>query len=91
MLPMKKYFFLFLLVLSFSIQARPGLLDSLGLGSEYDTPPDVDEVFIFSAQVQDPQTLSARWQIAEGNYLYRDKIQFELIGNDNVRIFIACR
>tara|TARA_R110001606_G_scaffold346892_3_gene495952 strand:+ start:67269 stop:69122 length:1854 start_codon:yes stop_codon:yes gene_type:complete len=86
MLPMKKYFFLFLLVLSFSIQARPGLLDSLGLGSEYDTPPDVDEVFIFSAQVQDPQTLSARWQIAEGNYLYRDKIQFELIGNDNVQL-----
>jgi thiol:disulfide interchange protein DsbD len=86
MLPMKKYFFLFLLVLSFSVQARPGLLDSLGLGNEFDTPTDVDEVFIFSAQVQDPQTLLARWQIAEGNYLYRDKIQLELIADDNVQL-----
>lgn len=86
MLPMKKYFFLLLLVLSFSVQARPGLLDSLGLGNDFETPPDVDEVFIFSAQIQDPQTLLARWQIAEGNYLYRDKIQFEIIGNDNVQL-----
>lgn len=86
MLPMKKYFFLFLLILSFSVHARPGLLDSLGLGNEFETPPDVDEVFIFSAQVQDPQTLLARWQIAEGNYLYRDKIQFELVGTDNVQL-----
>jgi thiol:disulfide interchange protein DsbD len=83
---MKKYFFLFLLVLSFSVQARPGLLDSLGLGNEFDTPPDVDEVFIFSAQVQDPQSLLAGWQIAEGNYLYRDKIKFELLDNDNVQL-----
>ncbi|MFT7413542.1 MAG: thiol:disulfide interchange protein DsbD, partial [Methylophagaceae bacterium] len=86
MLPMKKYLFLFFLVLSFSVPARPGLLDSLGLGNDFDTPPGVDEVFIFSAQTQDPQTLLARWQIAEGNYLYRDKIQFELIGNDNVQL-----
>lgn len=86
MLPMKKYFFLFLLVLSFSVQARPGLLDSLGLGNEFDTPPDVDDVFIFSAQIQDPQTLLAGWQIAEGNYLYRDKIKFELLDNENVQL-----
>ena len=86
MLLMKKYLFLFLLVLSFSVQARPGLLDSLGLGNEFDTPPDVDEVFIFSAQVQDPQSLLAGWQIAEGNYLYRDKIKFELLDNDNVEL-----
>jgi len=86
MLPMKKYFFLLLLVLSFSVQARPGLMDSLGLGNEFDTPPDVDEVFIFSAQIQDPQTLLAHWKIAEGNYLYRDKIKFELVDNDNVQL-----
>lgn len=86
MLPMKKYFFLLLLVLSFSVQARPGLLDSLGLGNDFETPPDVDEVFIFSAQIQDPQTILARWQIAEGNYLYRDKIKFEIIDNENVQL-----
>jgi len=83
---MKKYLFLFLLLLSFTLQARIGLMDSLGLGNEFDTPPDVDEVFIFSAQVQDPQNLLTHWQIAEGNYLYRDKIQFELIDNDNVQL-----
>jgi len=86
MLHMKKYLFLFLLLLSFTLQARIGLMDSLGLGNEFDTPPDVDEVFIFSAQVQDPQNLLTHWQIAEGNYLYRDKIQFELIDNDNVQL-----
>jgi thiol:disulfide interchange protein DsbD len=86
MLPMKKNFFLCLLLLSLSIQARPGILDSLGLQNDFETPPGVDEVFIFSAQVQDPQSLLARWQIAEGNYLYRDKIQFELIDNANVQL-----
>ena len=86
MLPMKKIFFLFLLILSFSVHARPGLLDSLGFGNEFETPPDVDEVFIFSAQIQDPLTLIAHWQVAEGNYLYRDKIKFELIDNDNVQL-----
>lgn len=86
MLPMKKYFILFLLLLSISVQARPGILDSLGLGNEFETPPDVDDVFIFSADVQDPHALLARWQIADGNYLYRDKIKFELIDNDNVQL-----
>ena len=86
MLPMKKYLFLFLLMLSFSIHARPGLLDSLGLGNEFDTPPDVDEVFVFSAQVQDPKTLLAHWKVAEGNYLYRDKIKFKLIDSDPAQL-----
>ncbi|MDC9724842.1 MAG: protein-disulfide reductase DsbD [Gammaproteobacteria bacterium] len=83
---MKKIFALLLLVLAFSVQARPGLLDSLGLSSEFDTPPDVDEAFVFSAQAKDANTILARWAVAEGNYLYKDKIRFELIEQDSVQL-----
>ena len=79
---MKKYFFLLFILLSLSVQARPGLLDNLGLSNSMDVPLDVDHAFIFSATAQDANTLLARWEIAEGNYLYRDKISFEIIEQD---------
>ncbi len=41
-------------------------------------PPDI--AFIFSIDAESPTLLVARWQIAEGHYLYRDKIQFSLQG-----------
>jgi len=80
---MKKYFALLFLLLAFSVQARPGLLDSLGLSNEFDTPPDVDEAFIFSASSKDANAILARWTVAEGNYLYKDKIRFEIIKQDD--------
>lgn len=83
---MKKLLLLLLLVTAFSVQARPGLLDSLGLSNDMDTPPDVDVAFIFSAQVKDQSTLLAQWKIAEGNYLYRDKISFELVDSIDVEL-----
>lgn len=83
---MKKYLFLICILIAFSVQARPGLLDSLGLGSELETPLDVNEAFIFSAKVHNPHSLLASWKIAEGNYLYRDKIRFELIGSDDSQL-----
>jgi len=86
MLIMKKYFALLFLLLAFSVQARPGLLDSLGLSNDFDTPPDVDEAFIFSAEARDANTILARWAVAEGNYIYKDKIRFELIEQDSVQL-----
>jgi len=83
---MKKYFALLLLLLAFSVQARPGLLDSLGLSNEFDTPPDVDEAFVFSAAAKDANAILARWVVAEGNYLYKDKIRFEIIEQDSVQL-----
>jgi len=83
---MKKYFALLFLLLAFSVQARPGLLDGLGLSNEFDTPPDVDEAFVFSAQAKDAHTLLARWAVAEGNYLYKDKIRFEILDPDSVQL-----
>lgn len=83
---MKKYLTLLFLLLAFSVQARPGLLDSLGLSNEFDTPPSADEVFIFSAKAQDSSSLTAHWVVAEGNYLYRDKIHFEIIQQEDVQL-----
>lgn len=41
--------------------------------------------FSFFAQVKEANTLDVSWQIAEGYYLYRDKIRFE-IDNPTLRI-----
>jgi len=41
---------------------------------------DPDVAFKFSARALDANTLEARWQIADGYYLYRDKFRFELAG-----------
>jgi len=86
MLIMKKYIALLFLLLAFSVQARPGLLDSLGFSNEFDTPPDVDEAFVFTAQAKDANAILARWVVAEGNYLYKDKIRFEIIEQDKVQL-----
>jgi thiol:disulfide interchange protein DsbD len=83
---MRKYFLLLLLVLSISVHARPGLLDSLGLSNDFDVPPDVDTAFVFSAEVSGAQTITAHWDVAQGNYLYRDKISFEIIAPADVQI-----
>ena len=37
-----------------------------------------EEAFVFSAEFSDPAYIIARWKIAEGYYLYRDKLQFLL-------------
>jgi thiol:disulfide interchange protein DsbD len=39
---------------------------------------DPDAAFKFSARAVDAHTLEARWQIADGYYLYRHKLKFEL-------------
>lgn len=83
---MKKYFALLFLLLTLTVQARPSLLDKLGFDDGFDTPPDVDTAFVFSANVKDAHTLMAHWEIAEGNYLYKDKISFEIIDNSQVLI-----
>ncbi|MFK5970985.1 MAG: protein-disulfide reductase DsbD [Candidatus Marithrix sp.] len=40
----------------------------------------VEEAFAFSAEFIKPDQILARWQIADGYYLYRDKLEFRLIG-----------
>ena len=45
-----------------------------------------DQAFQFLASVKDGQTLHVNWHIADGYYLYREKIQFELINADVVKL-----
>lgn len=41
-------------------------------------PLDPNQAFRFEARQIDRHTLEARWRIAEGYYLYRDKFRFEI-------------
>ncbi|MBT9568303.1 MAG: protein-disulfide reductase DsbD N-terminal domain-containing protein, partial [Thiobacillus sp.] len=41
---------------------------------------DPELAFKFSAKAIDANTLEARWQIADGYYMYRDKFKFEVTG-----------
>ncbi|HWR77470.1 MAG TPA: protein-disulfide reductase DsbD [Thiobacillus sp.] len=41
---------------------------------------DPEVAFKFSALALDANTLEARWQIADGYYMYRDKFKFEVVG-----------
>jgi thiol:disulfide interchange protein DsbD len=36
--------------------------------------------FKFSARMQDPSTIVATWQIADGYYMYRERFKFEAVG-----------
>ena len=47
-------------------------------------PPE--QAFQFFANVKDAQTVHVNWQIAGGYYLYREKIQFELVSANGVEI-----
>ena len=52
--------------------------DQIGLGGFEDDILPAEEAFHFTAVVEDAGTLRLRWDIAEGTYLYADKIGLEL-------------
>ncbi|MCC6208685.1 MAG: protein-disulfide reductase DsbD [Gammaproteobacteria bacterium] len=52
--------------------------ERLGLGGAGPEFLEPDRAFVFSADVSDPGTITARWMIADGYYLYRDKFTFRL-------------
>jgi len=58
---------------------------SLGLGGGGDVLP-VEEAFRFSAEVAGPDGLHLEWQIADGTYLYADKIEVRLEGDSPVAL-----
>jgi thiol:disulfide interchange protein DsbD len=45
---------------------------------------DPDKAFVLSTRVLDAQTLEARWKIADGYYMYRDKFRFEPVDDSVV-------
>ena len=82
---MKKIVFLFFLILNFIVPAQAGIFDNVGFGND-GIPPSQDEAFQFDITAQDPQTLLARFTVTPGNYLYRDKIKFEISGTQAIQI-----
>jgi len=62
-----------LIIPAFPAHAEAGLFDDLGLGGEDDIL-DVDDAFMLSTEITDAGFV-ARWIIADGHYLYRDKME----------------
>ncbi|MDH5229019.1 MAG: protein-disulfide reductase DsbD [Gammaproteobacteria bacterium] len=74
-----------------SSMATPSLLDKLGssFGMSNNAQPDflpVDQAFVLSVEYVDGNTLVARWDVAEGYYLYKDKMHFTLVDGDGVKL-----
>jgi len=68
------------------LAALKKLGDSLGLSSNEEEFLPGDQVFIFSAEAQNGNLIKARWDIRDGYYLYRDKIQFELLNAEGITL-----
>ncbi len=62
----------------------PSLQEQLGLPGPTFLEPD--KAFAFSAEVQGPDRIAARWQIAQGYYLYKKRLRFALKEGEGVRI-----
>ena len=56
----------------------PLLLFAAMLAAAADEPLNPEVAFKFSARAVDTKTIEARWQIADGYYLYRDKLKFSI-------------
>ena len=54
------------------------LLFAATLAAAADEPLKPEVAFKFSARAVDTKTIEARWQIADGYYLYRDKLKFSI-------------
>ena len=69
--------------MAFLIPAQASLFDNAG---DEDMPPTQDEAFQFAIDVANPTALSARFTVAPGNYVYRDKIKFEIKADTPIQI-----
>ena len=58
-------------------------LDNLNEPAE---PPTMEEAFQVDATINNDNTITAQFTIAEGNYLYRDKIRFTIDGDTPIQI-----
>ncbi|HOB61848.1 MAG TPA: protein-disulfide reductase DsbD [Candidatus Competibacteraceae bacterium] len=68
-----------------AMPAMAGLFDRLG-GSPRDKILEADQAFQLTLSATDPQTLEARWLIAPGYYLYRDKFQLSIPNAPGIQI-----
>ncbi len=80
---MKNRLFLFLFTLCLFVPAHAGLFDN-GLSDDA-VPPTQDEAFQLVINQDADSSLTAQFTVAEGNYLYRDKIRFEVTGSEAIQ------
>ena len=83
---MKNFLLFLLFALALPLQVNGGLFDGTSSLSASDTPPPMDEAFSFSVDIKDQHTLFGRFVIADGNYIYRDKIKFEISGEHPIQL-----
>ncbi|MGB5179853.1 MAG: protein-disulfide reductase DsbD N-terminal domain-containing protein, partial [Gammaproteobacteria bacterium] len=69
-----------------ALQALNTLSENLGLDNDDDEFLDPDIAFAPDISVQTPTELQVRWIIAEGYYLYRDKISITLVDGKGVTL-----
>lgn len=75
-----------------SAQSAPNALANLGAFSQSigaggdDEVLEPDQAFQYQIEIQDPNTLVARWQIAPDHYMYRNKIKFNIVDSDGVTL-----
>ncbi len=74
-------------------EAPPSALDTLsnfgrnlGFGAEEDELLQPEEAFRFNADVEAPDRLRLLWSIADGTYLYKEKIRITLEGGEGVTL-----
>ena len=67
-----------------TLQALQALDQDLGLNSPDDEFLDPDQAFRVDVSEASPTELLIRWDIAEGYYLYRDKLDIRLSGGEGV-------
>ncbi len=61
-------------------------LNTLKLNLFEDPLLPAEQAFRFFAEVKDPYTLHVNWVIADGYYLYRDKISFQLDNHPDIQL-----
>jgi len=67
-----------------TLQALQALDQSLGLNSPDDEFLDPDAAFRVDVSEAGPEELLVRWDIADGYYLYKDKLDIRLLSGDGV-------
>ena len=76
------------LLLSCLLLALPALAQ-LKLGGAADDLLEPEKAFRFSARVVDTSTVEVTFDIAEGYYLYRERLKFAAEGNPQVKLGAA--
>ncbi|MEE9357769.1 protein-disulfide reductase DsbD [Candidatus Vondammii sp. HM_W22] len=69
-----------------ALGALASLSEKLGLDEEEREILTPEEAYKFSASVEAPDRLQLLWQIADGTYLYQDKIKVKLVSGDGVAL-----